>query len=195
MLCITRARTHGHYLKRTLIPLLMGRKRWTRYQNAWKNVPNMMTEKIWRFYVGKYQYARKRARTHVRAFFCETLKMAWNVCKINFKRFGAFLFFARALTRGRTHARAFFDLKLTGRILTLIMINMNEKCLSVKKIWSWVKSTKKNTKWRLDDVMKIWWPWKCYCYVSWQWPITVPKLKEIDWTDLELSCKQKRGEK
>ena len=181
MLCITRARTHGHYLKRTLIPLLMVRKRWTRYQNAWKNVPNMMTEKIWRFYVGKYQYARKRARICVCAlFFAKCLKWPETYAKLILRRFGAFLFFARALTRGRTHARAFFDLKLTGRILTLIMINMNEKCFSVMKIWSWVKSTKKNTKWRLDDVMKIWWPWKGYCHVSWQWPMTVPKLNEID---------------
>ena len=62
MLCITRARTHGNYLKRTLIPLLMGRKRWTRYQNAWENVPNMMTEKIWRFYVEKYPVRRENAR-------------------------------------------------------------------------------------------------------------------------------------
>ena len=94
------------------------------------------------------------------SFFAKCLKMASNVCKKNLTRFWAFLFFARALTRGRTHARAFSDLKLTGRILTLIMINMNRKCLSVMKIWSWVKSTKKNTKWRLDDVMKTWWPWK-----------------------------------
>ena len=28
----------------------------------------------------------------------------------------------------------FFYMKLTGRILNLIMINMNEKCLSVMKI-------------------------------------------------------------
>ena len=124
-----------------------------------ENVPNMMTEKIWRFYVEKYQYARKRARMCVRAFFCKMLKMAWNVCKMNLGRFWAFLFFARALTRGRTHARAFSDLKLTGRILTLIMINMNEKCLSVMKIWSWVKSTKKKHKmapgWRHEDLMTL----------------------------------------
>ena len=42
--------------------------------------------------------------------------------------------FARALTRGRTRTRAFFDLKLTGLILTLIIINMNEKYLLVMKI-------------------------------------------------------------
>ena len=139
-----------------------------------------------------------RGNTHACAcarFFCEMLKMAWNVCKIYLRRFRAFLNFARALTRGRTHARAFFYLKLTGRILNLIMINMNKKCLSVMKIWSWVESTKKNTKWRLDDVMKTWWPWKCFCHVLWQWPMTVPKLNDFDWTDLELSSEQKRGEK
>ena len=180
MLCITKARAHGNYLKRTFIPSLMGRKRWTRYQNAWKNVPNMMTENILRFYVRKCHYARKRARMRVCAFFCEMLKMAWNVCKMNLRRFWAFLNFARALTRGRTHARAFFYLKLTGRILNLIMINMNKKCLSVMKIWSWVESTKNNTKWRLDDVMKTWWPWKCSSNVLWQWPMTVPKLNDFD---------------
>ena len=138
---------------------------------------------------------RAKTRAHVRVrVFCEMLKMASNVCKKNLTRFWAFLFFARALTCGRTHARAFSDLKLTGRILTLIMINMNRKCLSVMKIWSWVKSTKKNTKWRLDDVMKTWWPWKCYCHVLWQCPMTVPKLKEIDQTDLELSSTQKSAE-
>ena len=154
----------------------------------------------WQRKFGDFMLQNTITRENARAcacarFFCKMLKMAWNVCKKNLRRFWAFLNFARELTRGRTHARAFFDLKLTGRILTLIMINMNEKCLPVMKIWSWVKSTKKNTKWRLDDVMKIWWPWKCYCHVSWQWPMTVPKLNEIDWTDLELSCEQKSGEK
>ena len=170
MLCITRARTHGHYLKRTLIPLLMGRKRWTRYRNAWENVLNMMIEKI-----GDSMLQNAIARTCVRAFFAKCLKWPKTYAKWIWDDLEHFYFL-----RGRTHARTFFDLKLTGRILTLIMINMNEKCLSVMKISSWVKSTKKNTKWRLDDVMKIWWPWKCYCHVSWQWTMTVPKLNEID---------------
>ena len=56
-------------------------------------------------------------------------------------------------------ARAFFDLKLTGRILTLIMLNMSKKCLSVMKIWSWVESTKKKHKmapgWRHEDLMTL----------------------------------------
>ena len=53
------------YLQRTLIPLLIVIKRWTWYQNAWKNVPNMMTEKIWRLYVAKCQNAQK-TRAHAR---------------------------------------------------------------------------------------------------------------------------------
>ena len=42
----------------------------------------------------------------------------------------------RAHERVRVDLRTFFDLKLTGRILILFMINMNEKLLSVMKIWS-----------------------------------------------------------
>ena len=84
-------------------------------------------KKNWRFYVAKCHYAWKRARMHVCTFFGEMLKMAWNVCKMISRQFRAFWNFARALTRGRTH-------KLTGRILTLIMINMNKKCFSVMKI-------------------------------------------------------------
>ena len=78
------------YLKRTLTPLLMVRKRWTRYQNAWKNVPNMMTKKIWLIYVAKIQYARKRARMRVCEIFYKMLRMALNVCKIILRRFWAF---------------------------------------------------------------------------------------------------------
>ena len=46
------------------------------------------------------------------------------------------IFIFRALADVRTYAcaRVFVYLKLTGRILTLIMINMNKKCLSVMKI-------------------------------------------------------------
>ena len=40
----------------------------------------------------------------------------------------------RAHERARAHFRTFIDLKLTGRILILIVINMNEKLLSVMKI-------------------------------------------------------------
>ena len=41
-----------------------------------------------------------------------------------------------AIANNGVYTRAFFDLKLTGLILTLILVNMNEKCLSVMKIWS-----------------------------------------------------------
>ena len=42
----------------------------------------------------------------------------------------------RAHLRVRAFLNAFIDLKLTRQILTLIMTNMNEKWLSVMKIWS-----------------------------------------------------------
>ena len=42
----------------------------------------------------------------------------------------------RADERVRAHLRTFIDLKLTGRILILIMLIMNEKYVSVMKIWS-----------------------------------------------------------
>ena len=65
------------YLKRTLTPLLMAvRNMLTRYQNAWENVPNMMTKKNWRFFVAKCQNARKHARMRVCEIFYEMLKMA-----------------------------------------------------------------------------------------------------------------------
>ena len=57
------------YLERTLIPLLIVIKRWTWYQNAWKNVQNTMKEKIWRLYVAKCQNAQKtRAHAHLSDF-------------------------------------------------------------------------------------------------------------------------------
>ena len=67
--------------------------------------------------------------------------------------------FARALSRGRTHARAFSDLKLTGRILTLIMINMNEKCLCRYEDMIMSKKYQKKHKmapgWRHEDLMTL----------------------------------------
>ena len=160
MLCITRARTHGNYLKWTLIPLFMGRKRWKRYQNSWKNVPNMMTEKIWRFYVGKYQYARKRARMHVCAFFAKCLKWPETYAKWIWDDFEHFDFFLRALTRGRTHARAFSDLKIDRTDIDLNHDKYEwEMPFRYEDMIMSKKYQKKNTKWRLDDVMKTSWPW------------------------------------
>ena len=58
------------YPERTLIPLLIMIKRWTWYQNAWKNVPNMMTKTIWRLYVAECQNAQKtRAHARLSDFF------------------------------------------------------------------------------------------------------------------------------
>ena len=144
-----------------------------------------MCQVWWQKKIGDFILPNARTRENTRpcvcAFFCKMLKMAWNVCKVNLRRFGAFLFFARALTRGRTHARVFSDLKLTGWTLTLIMINTEwETPFRYEDMIMSLKVPKKNTKWRLDDVMKTWWPWKCYSNVSWQWPMTVSKLNEID---------------
>ena len=57
----------------------------------------------------------------------------------------------RADERARAHLRTFFDLKLTGRILILIVIIMNEKYFSVMKIWSLVDFHKMAPGWRHDD--------------------------------------------
>ena len=57
----------------------------------------------------------------------------------------------RADERARAHLRTFFDLKLTGRILILIVIIMNEKYFSVMKIWSLVDFHKMAPRWRHDD--------------------------------------------
>ena len=83
---------------------------------------------------------KKRARMRVSVIFCQMLHMAWNVCKKkiwdDLEHFKFLRARKRADERARAHLRTFIDLKLTGRILILIMINMNEKLLSVMKIWS-----------------------------------------------------------
>ena len=83
---------------------------------------------------------KKRAKMRVLRDF---LSNAYNGLKRMQKKFGMILsilnFCARVNARTNAYAqdlRAFIDLKLTGRILILIMINMNEKLLSVMKIWS-----------------------------------------------------------
>ena len=82
---------------------------------------------------------KTRARMRVSAIFYQMLHMAWNVCKKNWddlEHFKKFRARKRADERARANLRTFIDLKLTGRILILFMINMNEKLLSVMKIWS-----------------------------------------------------------
>ena len=84
-------------------------KKYEKYHERKKNGDSMFFNGV----------TRKNARAcSYRAIFYKMLKMTWNVCKINLRRFWAFKNFARALTRGRTRTRAFFDLKLTGLILT-----------------------------------------------------------------------------
>ena len=68
-------------LWQTLIALLLVGKRWTRYQNAWKNVVNMLIEKIWRFYVVKCQNARLRAEMHKKKCSRANFENAYNGLK------------------------------------------------------------------------------------------------------------------
>ena len=104
-------------------------KKYGKYHERKKNGNSMLC----------YGVTRENARACACArFFIKCLKWPKTYAKYNLRRFWEFWKFARALTRGRTRMRAFFDLKLTGLILTFIMINMNEKWLLVMKIWSWV---------------------------------------------------------
>ena len=73
---------------------------------------------------------KKRARMHVCMIFLQMLNMALNVCKKKLGRLEHFKFLRagkRADERARVNLCTFIDLKLTGRILILIMIIMNEK--------------------------------------------------------------------
>ena len=81
--------------------------------------------------------AKTRAHARVRNFFIKCfiwpetyVKKIWDDLE-HFKKFRAC---KRADKSVRAFFRAFFGLKLTGRILILIMVNMNEKLLSVMKI-------------------------------------------------------------
>ena len=140
------------YLKRTLIPLLMFTNRWTRYQNAWKNVPNMMNEKIWRFYVAKCHDVRKRARMRVCAFFCEMFNMTLFVLSFNS---WAFLNF-------NARIRACHDLYLTFGVMTccpltwsICDMNMIDLWWRVMKIWWIMWFHKMAPGWRHEDLMTL----------------------------------------
>ena len=89
--------------------------------------------------------ARKGVRTQNSRNAWNSLKRTLIWSKSDYEHF----LFSRALTRERTRTRALIDLKLTGRILTIIVINMNEKWFTVMKIWSWVdsQSTSQNGAW------------------------------------------------
>ena len=139
MLCITRARAHRHLSWMDAHLVINGHKEKNMVSNCSKKYEKYHDRKKMAILCCVIVFTRENARACTCArFFYKMLKMSWNVCKINLRRFWAFNNFARTLTRGRTRTRAFFYLKLTGLILTLIMINMNEKWLLVMKIWSWV---------------------------------------------------------
>ena len=128
MLCIKRPRAHWHLSwiyahlvnngHKEINMVSNSLKKYEKYHERKKNGDSMFCNGVTRENARACSYAR---------IFIKCLKWPDNVCKINLRRFWAFKNFARALTRGCTRTRAFFDLKLTGLILTLIMINMNEK--------------------------------------------------------------------
>ena len=81
--------------------------------------------------------AKTRAHARVRNFFIKCSIGPETYAKKNWDDLEHFNFLRarkRADERARAHLRTFIDLKLTGRILILIMINMNEKLLFVMKI-------------------------------------------------------------
>ena len=93
----------------------------------------------------------------------------------------------------RAHWRAdiracarFFKLILIGRILTLIMINMNEERLSVMKICSWVDFHKMAPRWRHGDLESL----KSHAVLI---SIISTSFMIIALFILEISCEQIRG--
>ena len=103
-----------------------------------------------------------RACSYAR-FFIKCLKLPETYANINLRRFWAFKNFARALTRGRTRTRAFFDLKLTGLILTLIMDKYEWEMTYRYENMIMSNFSEHFTKWRLDDVISQGQGWKVCC--------------------------------
>ena len=107
-----------------------------------------MTEKIWRFYVGRCNYARKRARMCVRAFFCKCLKMPETYAKLIWNEFEHFKILMRAYVRVEVRARN----------LMKFLVDLWPE-VDVYQIWLIFDDSLSRydndlifTKWRLDDV-------------------------------------------
>ena len=138
---------------------------------------------------------RKNARAcGVCAIFNKMLKITWNVCKITLRRFWAFNFFARALTRGRTRTRAFFWPEIDRTDIDLDHDKYEWEITfgyeDMNKSWF----SENFTKWRLDDVISQGQGWKRYCDFSICLYICVPNFKLFDLDHFKLSCSQKSGE-
>ena len=118
------AHTDIYLDERTLIPLLIVIKRWTWYQNAWKNVPNMMTENIWRLYVAKCQNAQKtRAHARLSDFLSNApygLKRMQKKIGNDLEHFKFLRARKRAHERVRADLRTFFDLEIDRKDIDLI---------------------------------------------------------------------------
>ena len=110
----------------------------------------------------------KRARICVCATFWKVMRMAKNVCKMNFRRFEAFWIFARALTHGRTRTRALGCKQLEIVWDNIRHLNNAERCVFLPfkgvrtenarvsacarffdKWWKWAETY---AKWILDDL-------------------------------------------
>ena len=92
--------------------------------------------------------AKTRAHARERIFFIKCSIWPETYVKKNWDDLEHFKFLR---ARKRAHLGTFIDLKLTGRILILIVIIMNEKYFSVMKIWSLVDFHKMAPGWRHDD--------------------------------------------
>ena len=103
MLCIKGARAHGRLSWMDAHLVINGHKEINMVSNS-LNKYEKCHEKKKGDSILCNGVTRENAR--VCAIFYKMLKMTWNVCKINLRRFWAFKKFARALTRGRT--RTFF---------------------------------------------------------------------------------------
>ena len=132
---------------------------------------------------------RENARASVCArFFIKCLKCPETYANKIWDDFEHFEILRAHWRAGRSRMRAFFDLTLTGRILTLIMVNMNEKWLFGYEdmIMSWFSEN--FTKWRLDDIIRQGQGWKCYFDLFICLYICVSNFKAFDWTISKLSC-------
>ena len=110
-----------------------------------------MTEKIWRFYVAKCMYARKRARMHVCAFFAKCLKWPETYAKLILNESEHYKILMRAYVRVKVRAQ---------NLLTFLVELWPE--VDVCQIWFIFDDSLSRydndlifTKWRLDDVT-IW---------------------------------------
>ena len=159
-------------------------KRWTSYQNAWKNVPNMMTEKKSAILCCKMPVrAKTRAHARVRNFFIKCsiwpetyVKKIWDDLE-HFKK------------RTRIFARIFwpeidwtdidlnhgkYEWKITFRYEDMIISWFSQNGAWMTSRWSWVSEKSRSSKCRLISII-------------------ITSFMIIALFILEISCEQIRG--